>query len=238
MIISKSFRLEEHVGSGVTISIPNGSSTTIYPVIGRFIVDSLNEVLENFNAHIEYNEQTGQAEMGGIDFMFTANLSSIGMYIPGDVNLGNNSVTAKFSGNTKSYAAVITVKGTPDSFEVYIAAGLDVSNPVLLFGKYNLRRLADGAILTAFRRNNTSGNFWVFDNGQLKEYASVIKPDGTYAYSDSTYSGYALIPAVLTNFAYQIIGAYMYCPMLESGNHYTIAGVSVVAVQSCLLLKC
>lgn len=238
MIISKSFRLEEHVGSGVTISIPNGSSTTIYPVIGRFIVDSLNEVLENFNAHIEYNEQTGQAEMGGSSFILGANTSSVRCYFNGDSEIGYNSVSASYSGNTQAYGAVITVKGDAESFEVLIAAGLDLSNPLPLFGKYNLQRLADGQVLTAFRRNNTTGNFWVFEDGQFKEYAAVIKPDKTYAYSDSTYAGYALVPAILTNFAYQIKNTYLYCPMLESGNHYTIAGVSVVAVQSCLLLKC
>lgn len=239
MIISKSFRLDENVGAGTSISIPNSSSTTTtYPIIGKFIVDSINEILSNFDAHIEYNAQTGEAEMDGIHFLIAANTSSIRCYFYGDSEIGYNSISASYSGNTKAYAAVVTVKGTAESFEVLVAAGLDVSSPAILFGRYSLKRLLDGTILTAFRRNNTSGNFWVFENGQFLEYAAVIKPDKTYAYSDFTYLGYALVPAVLTNFAYQLMGAYLYCPMLESGNHYTIAGVSVVAVQSSLVLTC
>lgn len=238
MIISKSFRLDEHIGSGKSISIPNTSGTTQYPIIGKFIVDSLNEVLSNFNAHIEYDEQTALAQMNGVSFYIAANTSSIRAYFDGDRDIGYNSISASYSGNTQAYGAVITVKGTVDSFEVYISAGLNLTNPAILFGKYSLKRLLDGKVLTAFRRNNTTGTFWVFDNGQFLEYAAAIVPDKSYAYSDFTYSGYALIPAVLTNFAYQISDAYLYCPMLESGNHYTIAGVSAVAVQSCLLLKC
>lgn len=239
MIVSKAFTLAENVGSGVSIFIPNSSSTTTnYPIIGKFIVDSLNEILSSFGAHIEYDEQTGQAEMNGIGFLIAANTSSIRFYFNGDSEIGYNSVSASYSGNTQSYRMVATVKGTAESFEVFIAAGLDVSSPAAMFGKYNLRRLSNGQILTAFRRNNTTGNFWVFENGQFLEYAAVVKPDKTYAYSDFTYDGYALVPAILTNFAYQIENAYLYCPMLESGNHYTITNVSVVAVQSSLLLGC
>ena len=238
MIISKAFTLEEHIGSGISIPIPNGSTTTAYPIIGRFIVDSLNEILANFNAHIEYNEQTAEAEMNVIPFHIAADTSAVRFYFNCYSEIGYNSVSASYSGNTQAYRMVATVKGTAESFEVFIAAGLDVSNPAVMFGKYNLRRLSDGAVLTAFRRNNTDGNFWVFENGQFLEYAAVVKPGKTYAYSDFTYSGYALVPAILTNFAYQIENAYLYCPMLETGNHYTIADVSVVAVQSCLLLRC
>lgn len=239
MIISRAFTLQENVGGGKSISIPNSSSTTTtYPIIGRFIVDGLNQLLENFNTRIDYNEQTGEAEMDGIKFLIAASTSSIRAYFYGESEIGYNSISASYSGNTMAYRMVATVKGTPDSFEVLVAAGLDVSSPSIFFGRYSLRRLADSKTLTAFRRNNNSGNFWVFDEGTFKEYAAVIKPDKTYAYSDFTYTGYALIPAVLTNFAYQIIDAYLYCPMLESGNHYAIAGVSVVAVQSCLVLRC
>ena len=238
MIISKSFRLEEHIGSGISISIPNSSSTTHYPVIGRFIADCLNEVLSELGIALSYDESTAQAEMEGISFNLVANTSSIRVYFNGDDDLGYNSVSASYSGNTVSYSAVITVKGTANSFEVFIAAGLDVSNPLPLFGRYKVERLCDGKLLTAFRRNNTSGNFWVFENGTLLEYAAVLKPDKTYAHSSSTYSGYALLPAVFTNFAYKILDAYIYCHMLETGNHYIIAGVSVVAVQSSILLKC
>lgn len=238
MIVSKSFRMDEHVGSGVSISIPDASSTTHYPIIGKFVVDGLNEILAKFNTSIQYDEQTAKATMDGIEFYIVASTSSIRCYFDGDRDIGYNSVSASYSGNTQAYGMVVTVKGTTESFEVYISAGLDLTNPSILFGKYNLRRLSDGNVLTAFRRNNTTGNFWVFEDRQFVEYAAVIKPDKTYAYSDFTYSGYALVPAVLTNFAYQIVDAYLYCPMLESGSYYTIAGVSVVAAQSCILLKC
>lgn len=238
MIVSKSFRLDENVGSGKSISIPNASSTTNYPIIAKFIVDSLNEVLSDFGARIEYNEETAVAQMDGVSFYLVASTSSIRTYFDGDRDLGYNSISASYSGNTQAYGAVITVKGTAESFEVYVSAGLDLTNPSILFGRYSLRRLVDGKVLTGFRRNDTTGTFWVFDDGQFVEYAGVIKVDKTYAYSDFTYSGYALVPAVLTNFAYQIVDAYLYCPMLESGNHYTIADVSVVAVQSCILVKC
>ena len=239
MIISKSFKLNEHIGSGKSISLPNSSTTTThYPIIGKFIVDSLNEILSSFGTRIEYDEQTAEATMNGIGFIIAANTSSIRFYFNGDSEIGYNSISASYSGNTVAYGMVATVKGTADSFEVLIAAGLDLSNPAVMFGKYNLKRLADGTVLTAFRRNNTTGNFWVFESGQFKEYAAVVVPGKTYAYSDFTYSGYALVPAILTNFAYQIVNAYLYCPMLESGNHYTIADISVVAVQSCLILKC
>ena len=238
MLLSKSFRLEEHIGSGITVSIPNSSSTTTYPIIGKFIVDGLNEVLSNLGVSIQYDPQTGLATMLGVSFYLVASTSSIRCYFDGDRDIGYNSISASYSGNTQAYGAVITVKGTAESFEVYISAGLDLTNPSILFGKYNLERLSDGKVLTAFRRNNTTGTFWVFDNGQFVEYAAVIKADKAYAYSDFTYSGYALVPAVLTNFAYRITNAFLYCPMLESGNHYTIADVSAVAVQSCLLLRC
>lgn len=238
MIISKAFTLNEYIGSGVSISIPNGSTTTNYPIIGKFIVDSLNEILADFNTSIEYDAQTGQAQMDGVHFIIVANTSSVRFYFNGDSEIGYNSVSASYSGNTQSYRMVATVKGNSESFEVYIAAGLDVSNVSSMFGKYSLTRLSGGKTLTAFRRNNTTGNFWVFEDGQFLEYAAVVIPSKTYAYSDFTYSGYALVPAILTNFAYQIVNAYLYCPMLESGNHYTIADVSVVAVQSCLVLKC
>lgn len=239
MIVSKAFTLNENVGSGISISLPNSSNTTThYPIIGRFIVDSLNEVLSDFNARIEYNEQTAEAEMNGVNFLIAANTSSVRFYFNGDSEIGYNSISASYSGNTQAYRMVATVKGNEDSFEVYIAAGLDVSTVSSMFGKYSLKRLADGKTLTAFRRNNTNGTFWVFDDGQFLEYAAVVKPDKTYAYSDFTYSGYALVPAILTNFAYQLENAFLYCPMLESGNHYTIADVSVVAVQSCLILMC
>lgn len=238
MIISKAFRLDEYIGSSINISIPTGSTTSHYPVIGKFIVDGLNEILADFNTTITYNEQTGEATMGGIKFILAANTSSIRCYFDSYGEIGYNSLTANYSGNTIAYSMVATVKGTAESFEVLVAAGVDVSSPSILFGKYTLQRFSDGATLTAFRRNNATGNFWVFQDGQFLEYAAVIKPDKTYAYSDFTYSGYALVPAVLTNFAYQLQNAYLYCPMLESGNHYTIAGVSVVAVQTCLILTC
>lgn len=238
MIVSKVTRLAEHIGSGKSISIPDTSGVTHYPIIGRFIVDALNEVLASFNTSIEYNEQTAAATMNGVDFYLVASTSSIRCYFDGDRDIGYNSISASYSGNTQAYGVSVTVKGTTDSFEVFISAGLDLTSPSILFGKYNLKRLVDGSILTAFRRNNTTGTFWVFDNGQFVEYAAIIKADKTYAYSDFTYSGYALVPAVLTNFAYQIVDAYLYCPMLESGSYYTIAGVSVVAAQSCILLKC
>lgn len=238
MIISKTFRMNEHIGSGVTVSIPDASSTTTYPKIGRFIVDSLNAVLESFNTRIEYDEQTGLASIDGISFYLVASTSSIRAHFDGDRDIGYNSISASYSGNTQAYGATITVKGTVNSFEVYISAGLNLTNPVILFGKYSLKRLYDNKVVTAFRRNNTTGNLWVFEDNTFKEYAAVITADKTYGYSDFTYSGYALVPAVLTNFAYQLVDAYLYCPMLESGNHYTIADISVVAVQSCVLLKC
>lgn len=238
MIVSKVFRMAEHIGSGSSISIPDTAGTTHYPIIGQFIVDGLNEVLAKFNVSIEYDAPTAKAKMCGVDFYLAANTSSIRCYFDGDRDIGYNSISASYSGNTQAYGMAVTVKGTTESFEVFISAGLDMTNPVILFGKYNLKRLADGDVLTAFRRNNTTGNFWVFKDGQFVEYAAIVKVDKTYAYSDFTYSGYALVPAILTNFAYQINDAYLYCPMLESGNYYTISGVSVVAAQSCILLKC
>lgn len=238
MLISRTFRLDEHIGSGVSVSIPNASSATHYPIIGRFVVDGLNEVLTHFGYRIEYNEQTTEASINGVPFYLLANTSVIRCYFDGDRDIGYNSVSASYSGNTQAYGMAVTIKGTTESFEVFISAGLNLTNPAILFGRYNLKRLSDGSTLTAFRRNNTSGNFWVFDDTQFLEYAAVINPDKTYAYSDFTYSGYALVPAVLTNFAYQLVDAFLYCPMLESGNHYTIADVSVVAVQNCLLLTC
>lgn len=238
MIISKTFTLDKNVGSGQSISVPGASSVTNYPIVSRFIVDGLNDILANFNHHIEYNETTGQAVLDGVTFYIVANLSNIQMYFRDNSEIGYNSIYASFSGNTKAYRMTATVRGDDQSFEIYIAAGLDLSNVSTMVGKYAVRRLSDGKILTAFRKNNSDGCFWVYEDGQFLEYSAVIKPATTYAYSSNTYSGYALLPAVMTNFAYQLVNAFLYCPALQSGNHYTIAGINTVSVQSCVLLKC
>lgn len=236
MIISKPFTFTGDFGSSVSITVPGSSSkVTHYPALGRFVVDSFNDVLANFNSHIEYDEQTGEAEMDGAGFLILVGASSIRMYFNGDDELGYNTVSFTTS---YDFNLIILVRGTFESFELLIASGDSISSFSTLFGKYSMERLSDGKIIPAFRKNNTNGSFWMFEDGAFIGHSQIVKPSSNYAYAETTYSGFALVPAVLTNFAYRVVDVYMFCPMLESGSYYTIAGVSLVSVQLCLLLKC
>ena len=236
MIISKPFTFTEDFGESVSILPPNVTSkVTHYPALGRFIVDSFNDVLANFNAHIEYNEQTGEAEMDRASFLILAGASSIKIYFNGDDEIGYNSVSFT---TAYDFNLIVLVRGTSESFELLISSGDSISSYLTLFGKYSMERLSDGKIITAFRKNSTTGSFWMFEDGVFIGHSQIVKPSSTYAYAETTYSGFALVPAVLTNFAYRVVNVYMFCPMLESGTYYTIAGVSLVSVQTCLLLKC
>ena len=236
MIISKAFTFTGDWGDSVTITIP-GSTTKVshYPGLARFMIDSFNDVLANFNTFITYNENTAEATINQANFIIAVGSTSIKIYFDGDGSLGCNTV------NYDSYASdnlVVLVKGNTNAFELLMASGANISSYSTLFGKYSCERLSDGKILTAFRRNNSTGTFWLFEDGTFLQYVSIVKADTLYAFSSYSYSGYALVPAILTNFAYRIVDVYLYCPMLESGSYYTIAGVSVATVQSCLMLTC
>lgn len=237
MIVTKTFSFSGSIGSSKTLTLSDGYTAAHYPTWGRFVVDCLNEVLESFGTYIEYDADTAKASMNGAHFWFPLTATAVKLYVENGNEAGYGNSAINFGGGTY-YHMVITVKGTQDSFEVQMAGGSDLGTFYNVLGKYNFKRLSDGKILTALRVTGTSGKFWVFEDDSLLELALVIKPSSTYAYSDFTYPGYALVPAIPTNFAYQISDAFLYCPMLESGAYYTIAGESVVAVQSCILLKC
>ena len=237
MIVTKTFQYSGTLGSTKNVSIPDGTTAPHIASWGRFVVDGINQVLESFGTHIEYDEQTGAGSLSGTSFILLFTGSTVRLYANpgGELDYVNQSVAF---GSGDYYNVVVTVKGTPDSFEVFLAGGSQLGSFFDVLGKYSFERLADGKVLSALRKPDSTGKFWVFEDGEFLEYALIVKPDSQYAYSDYTYPGYALIPAIPTNFAYRIVDAYLFCPMLESKVYYTIADVSVVAVHSCLLLKC
>ena len=237
MIVTKTFQFSGSIGSTKNVSIPDGTTASHVPTWARFVVDGINEVLASFGTHIEYDEQTGAASMSGTSFILTITGSTVRLYANpgGELDYTNQSIAF---GSGDYYNVVVTVKGTTDSFEVFLAGGSEIGSFFDILGKYNFKRLSDGRVLSALRKPDSTGKFWVFEDGEFLEYALIVKPAAQYAYSDFTYIGYALVPAIPTNFAYRIVDAYLYCPMLESKVHYTIADVSVVAVHSCLLLRC
>lgn len=235
MVIYKSFTCSAGVEEAVEMTIP-GTEEVVqqYPTAAKCVAENIISALEELGVEMTYNEETFEAQVGNSKFVLIYGRDNLYAVSNGMGELGACHVAQAnvISEDVITQDMSICVRGTSNSFEVIVG----VQD---FFGIYTFERVCDTKKLTAIRKNDSSGRFCIFDNGEFLEYAEIIIPDdGQYSSSAYQVSGVALVPAVCTSFAYRILDAFLYIPFLQSGAYYEIADFSVVAAASCVLLMC
>ena len=242
MIIKRAFELEQ-VGESVSVTLPGGTSSfNHYYNVAEEFWNKFKLVLDELGISSSYDAQTGLGNIGGIPIMFVHTCGTLYMALQqmtgGSIN---NSVKVSYtgkSGNLIWQSIGVTIKGTANSFAVYIGSGSNTGAESLWFSIIGLKRLADNKILQGFLTNNATQVLYTFEDGVYIEKNKTTYPSTDYANSGSTYGGYALVQAVTTSMAYEMVDCYMGTTLLADASYYTIAGVSVVVVDKYLLLKC
>lgn len=241
MIAYHTFICSAPLEEGVDKVIPALNTTVVhYPSAASCFANNLISAVSGLGVTMTYNEETseltvGQAKMElvygkeNIYLMFSSGRDSGACVLP---------VLHLVDDITISQTFTLCIKGTSLSFEVSVSGSDKVGLFVDFFGAYTFQRVHDSASNMAIRRNTEDGHFWVFENKQFVEHCQVIVPAPDYAISPHSHSGIAFVPAVTTDFAYRIFDAYMLSHIMASGTFYKIAGVSVVAVQNCVVLCC
>lgn len=242
MIIKRAFEIQA-VGESVSVIMPGGTSTfSHYFKVAEAFWNKFKQVLDELQIPASYDAQTGLGNIGGVPIMFVHECGTLYMALQqmtggSSYNSVKVSYTGK-SGNLIWQSIGVTIKGTSNSFAVYIGSGSSTGAESLWFSIIGLKRLADNKILKGFLKNNSTQVLYTFENGTYIEQNKTAYPSSDYANSGSAYKGYALVQAVTTSMAYEMIDCFMGCTLLTDASYYTIAGVSVVVVDKYLLLKC
>lgn len=242
MIIKRAFEIEQ-VGESVSVKLPGGTSSFAhYYNVAEAFWNKFKLVLDELGVSSSYDAQTGLGNIGGIPIMFVHECGTLYMALQ-QMTGGSmyNSVRVSYtgkSGNLIWQSIGVTIKGTANSFAVYIGSGSSTGAESLWFSIIGLKRLADNKILQGFLKNNATQVMYTFEDGTYVEQNKTAYPSTDYANSGSAYKGYALVQAVTTSMAYEMMDCYMGTSLLADASYYTIAGVSVVVVDKYLLLKC
>ncbi len=242
MIVKRAFEIES-TSDSISIT-PSGGTRTFnhrYKFAEQFWSE-LKKILEEFGISSSYDAQTGLGTVGGVPIMFFHECGTLYIapqQITGGVSY--NSVKVSYTGKTGNLvwqSIGVTIKGTANSFALYIGSGSDIGKETFWFGIIGMKRLADNKILQGFLRNNVTQVLYTFEDTIYVEINKTVYPSTDYANSGSVYHGYALVPAVTTSMAYELVDCFMGTTLLADASYYTIANVSVVVVEKYLLLKC
>lgn len=240
MIIKKAFTFQTISSDNISLSFPGQTNTfSHYPSLANLFYQGLAQTLAELGIDSTYDCQTGLGTIAGVPMMIIYKMNTVYFWCEG-MGSSCNSISLSYTSIDSEIQQSIgfTVKGTINSFVLYIGSGSSVGAEKYAFAILSMKRLSDDAILKGFLVSSTTPVLYTIENGEFLEKNAIVKPATDYANSGSVYGGYALVPAVTTSMAYEMLDCYMGTTLLADASYYTIAGVSVVVVDNYLLLKC
>ena len=241
MIIKRAFTFDDVSNDKIQLSFPGQTSTfDHYPTLASHFYQCFAEALNEFGVSFTYNSDTGLGTIADVPVMIIYSPATVYFWCVG-MGSSYSSVNMSYSGydNRIRQSVGFSIKGTKNSFAVYMGSGSSVGVETYAFAIISMKRMYDNVILKGFMNKGTKPILYTIENDEYVEMNEIVKPATDYANSGAGYKGLALVPAVTCSLAYQLVDCYMNAPaLLTSGSYYTIAGVSVVVVYSQVLLKC
>ena len=242
MIIKKSNTFEATSKDKTTLSFPGQTATfDHYPSLANEFFSLLQSVLTEAGISSSYDSSTGEATIFGVPMMIIYAPSKVYFWCQG-MGSSYNSVSLAYTGKTSSFEQSIgvTIKGTTNSFAIYLGSGSSVGSETYAFAIFSMNRISDNTTFKGFLVSSTTPVLYTIDSsGSFVEKNAIIKPATDYANSGAGYTGMALIPAITCSLAYRLLDSYINAPALLTDNsYYTIASVSVVVVKNNVLLCC
>ena len=241
MIVKRAFYYEAGVDDKIDVSFPGETnSVEHYPSMARCFFNCLSSVLSEFGIESTYDEATGLGTIGGVPMMIAYKPSLVYFWCEGmGTKCSGFSLSRTLASTLSTQTLGVTIKGTDNSFAVYLGSGNNAGEENLVFGIVSLKRISDNADVKGFMPAVTSPILYAFDEGEFQETNSIVKAATDYAVSIPGYDGMALVPAVTTNLAYMLSDCFMHSPaLLADGSYYTIAEQNVVVVNGNVLMKC
>lgn len=239
MIIKRAFSYTYTIGTEDKVSVTSpvsGSTSTIthYLRQAEGFWAGLKGVLDEFGVSGSYDINTGEAIIDG---------AKIYLFCCGNTlricdNVNSYSMSWTYTGYS-SYCGQdigITIKGTKNSWAIYLGSGSSVGSENFMFAVLGFKRFSDNKIV----KGVMFGNYDLFsptEDGNWLERQSILTNSKSSSSASPTYEGFALVPAVVTGMGGIIVDAYLLCAgFLEKNSYYTLGSIPVVNVLDKLLL--